>query len=128
MKLLLLCSSLVAFILSANASAAAFNAAKTFDRKCSSCHWIGEDDIGPNLVGITKRRMKKGKTDWKWIISFIQDSQKMIKAGDKQAVAIYNQFKKRTMPKQKLTDAEIKTMVKYIEAEGVKLAKKAKKK
>lgn len=129
MKLqLMLLTTLVTFILSFGAQAAAFNAAKTFDKKCSSCHWIGEDDIGPNLVGITKRRMTaKKKVDWKWITAFIQNSGKLIKSGDKQAVAVYNKFKKRAMPPQKMTAEEVKKLVKYIEAEGVKLAKKAKK-
>jgi cytochrome c oxidase cbb3-type subunit 3 len=128
MKLsLLISTSFLALVLSSNIDAATFNAAKTFDKKCSSCHWIGEDDIGPNLVGVTKRRMKNKKTDWKWITSFIQNSQKLIKSGDKQALATFNKFKKRTMPNQKLTDAEIKKIVAYIEAEGVKLEEKAKK-
>lgn len=88
----------------------AFDAADTFDKSCSSCHTIGQgDDIGPDLKGVTKRRKEA------WIISFIQSSQTLIKAGDTAAVAVFNKYRKKKMPDQELTADQIKTLLKFIE-------------
>lgn len=92
---------------------AAFDPAKTFEKKCSSCHTIGGGDSkGPDLKGVTKRRKQS------WIIKFIQSSESMIQAGDPQAVELFKKFDENEMPDQKLTDEEVVALLGFIDGGG----------
>jgi len=78
-------------------------------KSCSACHSIGEGKkIGPDLKGVTERR------DEAWLISFIQSSQTMVKAGDAEAVKIFDEYK-IPMPDNALTEEEVKALLNYIE-------------
>lgn len=89
----------------------AFDAAQTFQKKCTSCHTIGGGVlVGPDLKGITERRSSE------WIIKFVQSSGSVIKGGDVEAVKLYNQFNQKDMPDHALADQDILAIVKYIES------------
>ncbi|MDX1386743.1 MAG: c-type cytochrome [bacterium] len=91
---------------------AAFDAAETYEKQCSSCHTVGGgDDIGPDLKGISERRPKE------WLFKMIRSSQELIDGGDPVAVELFNQYKQKKMPDQDLSDSEIEALLQFI-AEG----------
>lgn len=94
-------------------SLAEFDAAKTFENKCSSCHTIGQGDLkGPDLKGIEARRKPE------WLVSFIQSSYTLIQSGDPEAVAVFNKYQQKEMPDQRLTKDEVMKLIEFI-AKGV---------
>lgn len=79
---------------------------------CASCHGFNMIDnlTGPALGGITERRSKK------WIYAFTKNSTKMIAAGDKDAVKIFQQYHEMTMSNfEFLKDDELDAIYFYIE-------------
>jgi hypothetical protein len=83
---------------------------KLFTGNCQACHSIGGGDVlGPDLAGISERR------DTEWIKSFIVNSQKMIAAGDEQAVAVFNQYNKIPMPSHNFSQEELGSLLSYID-------------
>lgn len=92
-----------------------------FNARCASCHSVTKVLTGPALAGVDERR------DMNWIINFIHSSQTMVKQGDKQAVALFEQFNKIPMPDHPdLTDNQIKDVVLYIKSEAKAAATAAK--
>lgn len=90
-----------------------------FKQKCSACHKIGEGKfVGPDLKDVTAKRSEE------WLMKWIKSSQALIASGDKDAVAIYNEFNKMAMVDFDLPDAEIKAILAFITAKsgGVALA------
>ena len=84
-----------------------------FSTRCASCHNLNKDLTGPALSGIHERRSLD------WIVSFVKSSQSLVKAGDKDAVAVFKKFNKIPMPDHPdLTDENIMNVVEYIKAEG----------
>lgn len=107
-KLVLVASTLVV-----SSWSFAFDAAETFEKKCSSCHSIGGgDDVGPDLKGVNERR------DSKWLIRFIQESQTIIQSGDAVAVELFNKFRQKKMPDNDLAEAEVLQLLEFIKAGG----------
>jgi mono/diheme cytochrome c family protein len=83
-----------------------------FTTRCAGCHSITKVLTGPALAGVDERRSMD------WIINFVHSSQKMVKAGDKDAVAVFEKFNKIPMPDHTdLTDENIKNIVAYIKTE-----------
>lgn len=84
-----------------------------FSANCQSCHSIGKGDVlGPDLAGITERR------DTDWIKSFITHSQKMVAAGDEQAVEVFNKYNKIPMPPHNFSDEDLNNLLSYIDEAG----------
>jgi mono/diheme cytochrome c family protein len=84
-----------------------------FNKTCIACHTIGSGRlVGPDLKDITDRRSEE------WIISFVKSSQDMIKSGDPDAVAIFNEYNKLVMLDQNLTDDQIKDVMIYIKQQS----------
>ncbi|KAA9325976.1 c-type cytochrome [Adhaeribacter soli] len=79
-----------------------------FKNNCASCHALDEEVVGPALRGITQKRPEA------WLISWIRNSSKMVQSGDKEAVAIFNQYNKQQMPSFAFSDDEIKSILAYI--------------
>ncbi|MBA3900377.1 MAG: c-type cytochrome, partial [Bacteroidetes bacterium] len=80
-----------------------------FKQSCASCHSTGANRlVGPGLRDISKTRTEA------WLIDFIRDSQSMIAAGDKDAVAIFEEYNKIPMPAQNLSDEEIIAVMEFI--------------
>jgi cytochrome c2 len=104
--------SVIISVLGAGA-AQAFDAPAVFEKKCSSCHSIGQgDSIGPDLKDVTKRRSLD------WILKFVATPEAVILGGDKDALAMFEKFGKKFMPDQDFKDSEIKAILKYIEGGG----------
>ena len=83
-----------------------------FISRCAACHNINKTLTGPALAGVDQRRSLD------WIVNFVHSSQSMVKNGDKDAVALFNQFNNIPMPDHNdLTDAQIKNVVEYIKTE-----------
>ncbi len=85
-----------------------------FEANCKACHDIKTDVVGPALKDVDKRR------DPKWIREFVKNSQKMVQAGDKEAVAVFEKFNKVPMPafESSLKNEDIDAVVAYIKAES----------
>lgn len=84
-----------------------------FAARCASCHNVNKVLTGPALAGVHERRSID------WIVSFVKSSQSMVKSGDKDAVAIFEQFNKIPMPDHSdLTADNIKNVVEYIKTES----------
>jgi glucose/arabinose dehydrogenase len=58
-----------------------------FNQQCSGCHNFRQDEIGPQLSGITAKQSPH------WIKTFINNPQEVINSGDKEAVELYNKYK-----------------------------------
>ena len=82
---------------------------KLYNANCTQCHAINEVVIGPALKGIEERRERP------WRLSWIKNSQKVIESGDEYAVALYEKYKKVAMPAYPFTDAEIISVLEYID-------------
>lgn len=82
-----------------------------FTEHCATCHFIHkESSFAPALGSVTKRH------DRAWIISFIHNSQKVIKDGDPYAKNLYEQFDRHVMTSMDfLEDEEINSILDYIE-------------
>lgn len=80
-----------------------------FQTTCAACHTIGGGRlVGPDLAGVTERRSQA------WLNKFIPSSQAMVKSGDADAVAIFEQFSGMVMPDFPLTEAQITQLLAYI--------------
>ena len=62
-----------------------------FNANCASCHKLNKKLIGPALRGVS------AKYDKEWLYSWIKNSAALIKSGDDQAVAIYEEYNKVAM-------------------------------
>jgi cytochrome c2 len=99
----------------------AFDAAKYFKQNCTSCHTIGGGDkIGPDLAGLSKRRKVA------WLVKYINYPEGMINGDeeeegyekpDAQAKAVYELYKPTLMPEQEVDEAQVKAILKYIDAQ-----------
>ena len=114
-SLLLISSLIFVGITAAQAQDAAAGAA-IFKQKCTACHKLDRNSIGPALSGVTERREEA------WLISWIKNSQAMVAAGDPEAVKIFEEYNKVAMPAfPELSEGDVKNILAYIQ-EGDKPA------
>ncbi|MCX2739340.1 c-type cytochrome [Pontibacter anaerobius] len=94
---------------------------KVFDANCNVCHSIESDVVGPALKNVHERRGDE------WLVKFIQNSQELVKAGDKDAVEVFEKFNKVPMPAfaGSLSEEDITNVVAYIKEESSKPAEAA---
>jgi mono/diheme cytochrome c family protein len=85
-----------------------------FKNNCAQCHAVNDVVVGPALKDITKRRPIS------WIIPWVKNSSKVVASGDEYAVKLFNQYQKQQMPSFQLSDAEITSIVAYIDSESGK--------
>jgi mono/diheme cytochrome c family protein len=64
---------------------------KLFNANCASCHKLNKKAVGPALKGVT------AKYEREWLYSWIKNSSAMIKDGDAQAVAVWEEYNKVAM-------------------------------
>ena len=89
---LLLCFSLLAGSgLFAQDDPAAAAGKKLFNANCAACHKLNKKAVGPALRGVTDKYEKE------WLYSWIKNSSAMIKAGDPQAVAVWEEYNRTAM-------------------------------
>lgn len=84
-----------------------------FNNRCASCHAVGKRLVGPDLQHISERR----ESDW--LYKFITNSQSLIAANDKDAVAIFEEYNKIVMPTHlDLKTDDIQNILAYIEEQS----------
>jgi cytochrome c551/c552 len=64
---------------------------KLFNTHCAACHKVKKKAIGPAMRGVSE------KYDREWLYSWIKNSASMIKSGDPQAVAIWEEYNRTAM-------------------------------
>jgi len=62
-----------------------------FNANCAACHQLNRKAVGPALKGVTE------KYDREWLYSWIKNGTQMIKDGDPQAVAIWEEYNRAVM-------------------------------
>ena len=112
-RLLLLLSFLFSFSISnSNASVSVADGQKLFANNCRSCHTTPDKDqvlVGPSLKNIDKKRSET------WLISWIRNNYALRASGDKDAIAIYEEYKKASMTQfLSFSDDDIKSIIAYI--------------
>lgn len=86
---------------------------EVFAGKCAQCHTIGHGRrIGPDLKDVTRTRSRA------WLEKFIQDPDAMMQSGDKDALALREQYGGITMPQMNVTPAQIRGLLRYIEQQS----------
>ena len=88
---ILLCSYNIAEaqeISSVDNTAAVQAGKKLFNANCAACHKLNKRAVGPALKGVS------AKYDREWLYSWIKNSTAMVKSGDPQAVAVYEEYNK----------------------------------
>jgi cytochrome c551/c552 len=115
MKTKFLYTLLMALIVSVAAFADPIEEGKLlFNSRCAACHNVNKRLTGPALAGVEDRHSME------WIIHFVQSSQSMVRNGDKEAIALFEQFNKIPMPDHSdLTADHIKGILEFIKAETV---------
>ncbi len=79
-----------------------------FNANCAACHKLYKKATGPALFATGD------KYDREWLRNWIRDSQKMVRAGDPQAVALFEENNKSVMTSfPALTDADIDNIIAY---------------
>lgn len=83
-----------------------------FRTRCGSCHSaIGSDtenNIGPDLYGVTRRREQQ------WLVNWLQAPDKMVEAKDPLALALVEQYDGLVMPNLRLNQQEMMDLIDYM--------------
>ncbi len=87
------------------------NGKSLYTANCASCHKIEGKLIGPGLAGVYD------KYDREWLYKWIKNSQALIKEGDGDAIAIFNEYSKSVMPAQPVSNEEIDQILEYVRVE-----------
>jgi len=88
-----------------------------FQTSCSACHTLGGGRlVGPDLAGVMERQSDE------WLVQFIRSSQTLIKSGDAEANAIFEEYSGIIMPDFPLSDVQIKQILAYVESKSTNQA------
>lgn len=101
-----------------NSSSVAANGKKLFETNCLSCHGISNGNFGPKLGGVQQVRSTPE------LISFIKNSDKFIKDGDKRTIALLQKYKNPMPAFTHLADNDIGQIIDYITTESEKSGEK----
>lgn len=81
---------------------------KLFNANCAACHKLKKKAVGPALKGVSAKYEKE------WLYSWIKNSAAMIKSGDAQAVAIWEEYNKTAMNAfPQLSETDIDNIIAY---------------
>ena len=84
--------------------------------RCSTCHTIGGgDDVGPDLLDVTKIR------DHDWLLRWLKVPDEMLAEKDPIAMGLFYKFNELQMPNLKLGDLEAEALIEYMEAESLRV-------
>jgi cytochrome c2 len=84
-----------------------------FKTNCGACHTVGKGKlVGPDLKGVQDRHNEE------WLLKWVHSSQTLVKAGDKDAVKVFNDNSQIQMPDQSLSDNDVKAVLTYIKTGG----------
>ena len=116
-KSLILISTLAFSGVYASHAQTAAAGATLFKQKCTSCHALDKKVVGPALAGVDGRH----KEDW--LVKWINNAPAMIASGDKEAVALANEYKPMVMTAfPELSPDDVKGILAYIKAPPVAAA------
>lgn len=112
--LLSICLTLNSFFSTAQKNSVLYESGeKGFRTHCNACHSAHQEIYGPMLGSISKKKPEP------WLISFIQNSQSVIKSGDPYAKELFKNFGNQVMPSFKeLAEKDIKAILYYLEYES----------
>lgn len=92
-----------------------------FRTRCATCHSITgnelADALGPDLLGITKRR------EMQWLLDWLKAPNKMLENKDPIALALYKQYNNLIMPNMRLNKEEAMELIKYMQDETQRVQK-----
>jgi mono/diheme cytochrome c family protein len=109
--LLIVCFAFLS--LRAHAQGDAAKGEAIFKAKCTSCHKVESQLVGPALGPVIT-----DETDDKFLIKWIQNNQALIAAKNPKAIAIYNKFNQANMSLfTELTDADVTNIITYVRAD-----------
>ncbi|MDG1888819.1 MAG: c-type cytochrome [Flavobacteriaceae bacterium] len=79
-----------------------------FNANCAACHKLNKKAVGPALSGVTE------KYDKDWLYSWIRNGSQMIKDGDAQAVAVWEEYNRSVMTNYpQFSDEQIDNILAY---------------
>lgn len=85
-----------------------------FTSRCTSCHAINKEVVGPALRDVDKRHTMP------WIINFVHSSQTVIKSGDPAAIALFKSHNNTVMPDHPdLKNEQIQDIIAYIKDQSL---------
>lgn len=86
-----------------------------FSTNCASCHALNAKVVGPALGNV----VSKYDEDYEWLLAWIKNNQKLVKAGEERAVAIYEEYNGAAMNLfENLSDDQITSILMWIENGG----------
>ncbi len=85
-----------------------------FKTNCASCHTIGNGKlVGPDLKDVDKKHSEA------WLLKWIKGSQALVKSGDKDAIAVFNDNNLIPMTDFSfLSDEQIKSAIGYVQSQS----------
>lgn len=91
-----------------------------FNQHCASCHNFSQNEIGPNLSGVTS------EVDKEWLKTYIDNPMAIIKSGDERAVALFDKYKLYMPPFPGIKDRDLEDLLGFIHkfSEGEKKNRK----
>lgn len=102
---------LSSFAQEAEAKGDAVQGKSLFNANCAACHTLDKRLVGPPLSGVAEKRSRE------WLQKWIRNSADLIKSGNKDAIAIYEEYNKIPMtPFPQLSDQEIDDILAYTSA------------
>lgn len=85
-----------------------------FTSRCTSCHAINKEVVGPALRDVDKRHTMQ------WIINFVHSSQTVIRSGDTAAIALFKSHNNTVMPDHPdLQSGQIQNIIAYIKDQSL---------
>ena len=88
---------------------------KLFQANCVACHKLDKKLIGPPLANVADKRSKE------WLHSWIKDNNALRASGDKDAIAIFNEYNGIPMtPYPQFSDEDIDAIIAYTSVGDVK--------
>ncbi len=79
-----------------------------FNQHCSSCHNFIENEIGPNLSGVTS------EVDKDWLKAFIKNPKSVIDNGDARATALFEKYKLYMPSFSNFNDEELEDLLGFV--------------
>jgi mono/diheme cytochrome c family protein len=102
-----------AWLIGSQCASAQESGKQIFQKACAACHSVGAGRlVGPDLKGVSDKRPED------WLLKFIKSSEKLVKSGDKTAMALLEEFNKMPMPDQALSDDQIRKVLAHIKETG----------
>ncbi len=81
-----------------------------FQSRCAACHTVGDGDrIGPDLLGVTKRRERV------WLERYLTEPEKMLAEGDPIATSLFKKYNRVRMPNLDLGSEDVAALLSYLE-------------